>query len=195
MDSVVKMKSLPFDATQLDIIQFFETFKLKPNGVQLVVRSDNKPTGEAFVDFESHEEAGRAMREKDHKVFHEKFGDRYVRLIQVRRHPQGASGAAATLFLPPLPPPTAHLTGPGHMLCVGMLQHVQSPSKYAQGGWNCVDCCSCSQPGVCSLLYWLTAAHTPSPPASCCWCAPPRCRARRCRRPCRCALAARASSR
>jgi hypothetical protein len=46
MDSVVKMKSLPFDATQLDIIQFFEAYKLKPNGVQLVVRSDNKPTGE-----------------------------------------------------------------------------------------------------------------------------------------------------
>ena len=46
LDSVVKMKSLPFDATQLDIIQFFEAYKLKPNGVQLVVRSDNKPTGE-----------------------------------------------------------------------------------------------------------------------------------------------------
>lgn len=45
-DSVVKIKSLPFDANQLDIIQFFENFKLKPNGVQLVVRSDNKPTGE-----------------------------------------------------------------------------------------------------------------------------------------------------
>jgi hypothetical protein len=43
---VVKIKSLPFDATQLDIIQFFDVFKLKPNGVQLVVRSDNKPTGE-----------------------------------------------------------------------------------------------------------------------------------------------------
>lgn len=84
-DSVVKIKSLPFDATQLDIIQFFETFRLKPNGVQLVVRSDNKPTGEAFVDFETPEEAARAIREKDHKVFSEKFGDRYVRLIQVSR--------------------------------------------------------------------------------------------------------------
>lgn len=49
MDSVVKMKSLPFDATQLDIIQFFEFYKLKPNGVQLVVRSDNKPTGEVCL--------------------------------------------------------------------------------------------------------------------------------------------------
>ncbi len=43
---MVKIKSLPFDATQLDIIQFFESFKLKPNGVQLVVRSDNRSTGE-----------------------------------------------------------------------------------------------------------------------------------------------------
>ncbi|GIL66017.1 hypothetical protein Vafri_19640 [Volvox africanus] len=84
-DSVVKIKSLPFDATQLDIIQFFESFKLKPNGVQLVVRSDNKPTGEAFVDFETPEEAARSIKEKDHKVFSEKFGDRYVRLIQVSR--------------------------------------------------------------------------------------------------------------
>jgi hypothetical protein len=38
---------------------------------------------QAFVDFENYEEAAKAMREKDHKVFHEKFGDRYVRLIQV----------------------------------------------------------------------------------------------------------------
>jgi hypothetical protein len=81
-DSVVKIKSLPFDVTQvslyfhmndlelrhhgtdvqsvkklsplthidlflqLDVIQFFEGFKMKANGVQLVVRSDNKPTGE-----------------------------------------------------------------------------------------------------------------------------------------------------
>ncbi|KAF5826258.1 hypothetical protein DUNSADRAFT_3879 [Dunaliella salina] len=84
-DSVVKIKSLPFDANQLDIIQFFEGFRLKPNGVQLVVRSDNKPTGEAFVDFEAPDEAARAIREKDHKVFSDKFGDRYVRLIQVSR--------------------------------------------------------------------------------------------------------------
>lgn len=43
---MVKIKSLPFDATQLDIIHFFEGFRLKPNGVQLVVRADYKPTGE-----------------------------------------------------------------------------------------------------------------------------------------------------
>lgn len=39
------------------------------------------------MDFENYEEAAKAMREKDHKVFNEKFGDRYVRLIQVRLGP------------------------------------------------------------------------------------------------------------
>jgi hypothetical protein len=38
---------------------------------------------QAFVDFESSDEAARSIRERDHKVFSEKFGDRYVRLIQV----------------------------------------------------------------------------------------------------------------
>lgn len=43
---------------------------------------------QAFVDFESSDEAQRAIREKDHKIFSEKFGDRYVRLIQVRSTPR-----------------------------------------------------------------------------------------------------------
>lgn len=48
---------------------------------------------QAFVDFESPDEAARAIREKDHKVFAPKFGDRYVRLIQVRE-PRCRRGAA-----------------------------------------------------------------------------------------------------
>jgi hypothetical protein len=177
MDSVVKMKSLPFDATQLDIIQFFETFKLKPNGVQLVVRSDNKPTGEAFVDFESHEEAGRAMREKDHKVFHEKFGDRYVRLIQVRRQrpaPGSPCAAAPLVFAASY---ALHLTrrAPIHTAACTVAQ------QHAQRGL-----------GLLPLHHTCTAAplHNALPPLL-----PPapRCPARRCRPPCPCALAARAS--
>ncbi len=45
---------------------------------------------QAFVDFENAEEAARAVRERDHKVFSEKFGDRYVRLIQVSNRPPSA---------------------------------------------------------------------------------------------------------
>jgi len=51
----------------------------------LVVRLDGRPTGEAFVDFESYEEALKASKEKDRQVFHPKFGERYVRLILVTR--------------------------------------------------------------------------------------------------------------
>eukprot|EP00983_Pelagomonas_calceolata_P066482 1149062-Pelagomonas_calceolata.AAC.6 len=40
-------------------------------------------SAQAFVDFEAPDEAARAIKEKDHKVFSDKFGDRYVRLIQV----------------------------------------------------------------------------------------------------------------
>ena len=46
---------------------------------------------QAFVDFETPEEASKAIREKDHKVFSMKFGDRYVRLIQVPMHLQLSS--------------------------------------------------------------------------------------------------------
>eukprot|EP01025_Chloroclados_australasicus_P008929 TRINITY_DN1331_c0_g1_i10.p1 TRINITY_DN1331_c0_g1~~TRINITY_DN1331_c0_g1_i10.p1 ORF type:complete len:672 (-),score=115.69 TRINITY_DN1331_c0_g1_i10:5362-7377(-) len=84
-DSVVRVKSLPFDANQADLLDFFRNYHMKPNGVQLVVRLDGRPTGEAFVDFESYEEALRASRDKDRQVFHPKFGERYVRLILVTR--------------------------------------------------------------------------------------------------------------
>lgn len=84
-DSVIKVKSLPYDACQLDVLQFFTGFKIRPNGVQLVIQGNNKPSGEAFVDFDSGAEAERAITTKDRQVFAQKFGDRYVRLVQVPR--------------------------------------------------------------------------------------------------------------
>lgn len=85
-DSVVKMRSLPFEATQLDVIQFFHSYALKPDGVQLILHSDCKSAGEAFIDFDSPAEAARAISEKDQQVFcQEKFGGRFVRLVAVSR--------------------------------------------------------------------------------------------------------------
>ncbi|KAA6418769.1 MAG: RNA binding [Trebouxia sp. A1-2] len=77
-DSVIKVKSLPYDACQLDVLMFFDGFKMRPNGVQLVIQGNNKPSGEAFVDFDSGAEAERAITTKDRQVFAQKFGDRYV---------------------------------------------------------------------------------------------------------------------
>ena len=45
-DSVIKVKSLPYDACQLDVLHFFEGFRIRPNGVQLVIQGNNKPSGE-----------------------------------------------------------------------------------------------------------------------------------------------------
>ena len=40
------------------------------------------PGVQAFVDFDSGAEAERAIMTKDRQVFAQKFGDRYVRLVQ-----------------------------------------------------------------------------------------------------------------
>eukprot|EP00873_Tetraselmis_striata_P041934 jgi/Tetstr1/462198/TSEL_007261.t1 len=94
-ETVVRVRGLPMDAKQLDVITFFKDYALRANGVQVLVTSGLKPVGEAFVDFETCEDAQKACAEKDHKVFdEEKFGDRFVRLILVpRREMQDALGS------------------------------------------------------------------------------------------------------
>jgi len=67
------------------------------------------------VDFEAPDEASRAIREKDHKVFSEKFGERYVRLIQVcgglgRALMQRGLAQATMAPRPSVPPATSDPT-------------------------------------------------------------------------------------
>lgn len=52
-DSVIKVKSLPYDACQLDVLHFFENFRIRPNGVQLVIQGNNKPSGEVSTQQQS----------------------------------------------------------------------------------------------------------------------------------------------
>lgn len=85
-ETVVRVRGLPMEAKQLDVISFFAGYNLRANGVQILVTSNLKPVGEAFVDFETQAEAQQACAEKDHAVFNqEKFGDRFVRLLLVPR--------------------------------------------------------------------------------------------------------------
>ena len=51
-DSVIKVKSLPYDACQLDVLMFFDGFKMRPNGVQLVIQGNNKPSGEVIFEID-----------------------------------------------------------------------------------------------------------------------------------------------
>lgn len=52
---------------------------------------------QAFVDFDSGAEAERAITTKDRQVFAQKFGDRYVRLVQAR--PSWCNAVSCTLHL------------------------------------------------------------------------------------------------
>lgn len=49
------------------------------------------PGVQAFVDFDNGAEAERAITTKDRQVFAQKFGDRYVRLVQARHVPNNDS--------------------------------------------------------------------------------------------------------
>uniref|UniRef100_A0A061RGC4 G-rich sequence factor 1-like isoform x1 n=1 Tax=Tetraselmis sp. GSL018 TaxID=582737 RepID=A0A061RGC4_9CHLO len=84
-ETIVKVKGLPLEAKQIDLIHFFDGFNFRANGVQIVTAGLHRPTGEGFVDFETPEEAARAITTKDGSQFGAKFGDRFVKLLSVGR--------------------------------------------------------------------------------------------------------------
>ncbi|KAM7519977.1 hypothetical protein LguiB_018939 [Lonicera macranthoides] len=73
---ILKLRGLPFSAKKADILDFFAEFKVKDDKVHIACRPDGKATGEAFVEFDSVDEAKRAM-DKDKM----KIGSRYVELF------------------------------------------------------------------------------------------------------------------
>ncbi|CAI5479761.1 unnamed protein product [Closterium sp. Yama58-4] len=76
----IKMRGLPFSAGQEDILAFFEGYEVVGNGVHIMTGHNDRPTGEAFVEFASSEEAGRAMeRHRQH------MGNRYIELFRVSK--------------------------------------------------------------------------------------------------------------
>lgn len=64
---MIKVKYLPQGACQLDIINYFGEFQLKGDGVHIVVKPDNSPPQEAFVEFETGREAQRAIEMKNNR--------------------------------------------------------------------------------------------------------------------------------
>lgn len=61
LDSVVKMRGLPFKVTRNDILEFFAGLSVPLNGVHLMFNEREQPTGEAYVEFSSPEDRERAM--------------------------------------------------------------------------------------------------------------------------------------
>eukprot|EP00898_Chlorokybus_atmophyticus_P005946 jgi/Chlat1/6352/Chrsp44S05910 len=82
-NAVLKLRGLPFSATEMDLAAFFEGYGVVMNGIQLVYssyegRGEGRPTGEAFAEFVSPAEAARALRERDRK----NVGSRYVEIFR-----------------------------------------------------------------------------------------------------------------
>ncbi|KAJ3672332.1 hypothetical protein LUZ60_007053 [Juncus effusus] len=74
---VLKLRGLPYSATRSEIVNFFGgDFDVKESRVHIACRFDGKPTGEAFVEFESVEAAKRAMSRDKMMI-----GSRYVELF------------------------------------------------------------------------------------------------------------------
>ncbi|XP_071739154.1 uncharacterized protein [Rutidosis leptorrhynchoides] len=73
---ILKLRGLPFTVEKSDILEFFKDYRVEDEKVHIACRPDGKVTGEAYVTFESTEEAMRAMA-KDMKM----IGSRYVELF------------------------------------------------------------------------------------------------------------------
>jgi len=80
IDSVVKLRGLPYKVTRNDILEFFSGLSVPLNGVHLMFNEREQPTGEAYVEFSSLEDRERAMgKDRQH------IGGRYVELFRVSR--------------------------------------------------------------------------------------------------------------
>ncbi|KAK6138403.1 hypothetical protein DH2020_027877 [Rehmannia glutinosa] len=74
---VLRMRGLPFSAGKDDIIDFFKNFTLSQESIHITYNFEGRPTGEAFVEFASTEDAKAALV-KDRMT----LGSRYIELFQ-----------------------------------------------------------------------------------------------------------------
>eukprot|EP00271_Cylindrocystis_brebissonii_P015820 TRINITY_DN38855_c0_g1_i1.p1 TRINITY_DN38855_c0_g1~~TRINITY_DN38855_c0_g1_i1.p1 ORF type:complete len:464 (-),score=107.18 TRINITY_DN38855_c0_g1_i1:590-1981(-) len=77
----IKMRGLPYNAGQREIMEFFEGYQVVANGIHVVMNpTTERPTGEAFVEFASPEEAQRAMEKHRSNI-----GARYIELFRASK--------------------------------------------------------------------------------------------------------------
>eukprot|EP01105_Mastigella_eilhardi_P016705 TRINITY_DN3823_c0_g1_i1.p1 TRINITY_DN3823_c0_g1~~TRINITY_DN3823_c0_g1_i1.p1 ORF type:complete len:748 (-),score=199.36 TRINITY_DN3823_c0_g1_i1:112-2052(-) len=81
IEAVVKLRGLPYTATEKDIIEFFHPLAIhQGDGVHIVLNLHGRPSGEAFVEFLSEEDAVKALaRHRQH------LGRRYVEVFKASR--------------------------------------------------------------------------------------------------------------
>lgn len=93
--SILRLRGLPFSAGEEDIRSFLDGYPVQ--AVHLGAKN-GKPTGEAYVQLDTAEEAARAMKERQH----ENMGNRYIEIFaageaDLLASTSGAPGGAASL--------------------------------------------------------------------------------------------------
>ncbi|XP_057479392.1 uncharacterized protein LOC130766721 [Actinidia eriantha] len=73
---VLRLRGLPFSASKDNIMDFFKDFVISEDAIHIIINSEGRPTGEAFVGFASAEDSKAAMS-KDRK----RLGNRYIELF------------------------------------------------------------------------------------------------------------------
>jgi RNA recognition motif-containing protein len=77
---VVRMRGLPFRATEEDVVDFFEGYTIVPDGVFLCRLADGRLSGDAFVEFADEEIARKSL-----ELNREQMGRRYVELFPTNK--------------------------------------------------------------------------------------------------------------
>lgn len=95
---VLKLKGLPYSTTEQEIYDFFSGYEIRK--VAFVLESDGRPSGLAFAEFDSTEEALRAMQKNG-----EYIGDRYVKLLHVPKQEMEDQVKFGTAAIPKTPKP------------------------------------------------------------------------------------------
>jgi len=84
---VVKMRGLPYSATEPEIADFFGGLRLSANGVSIGRDANGRPSGEAHVEFLTENDAMAAMG-----LNRQRIGSRYIELFRTKQLPAGARG-------------------------------------------------------------------------------------------------------
>eukprot|EP00960_Hanusia_phi_P036499 752347-Hanusia_phi.AAC.3 len=110
--AIVRIRGLPFSVREEDIREFFSGLLIRPHGIFFTSPRDGRPSGEAFVIFESDEEGEKALGfDRKH------MGTRYVEVFKSSKPDLVrlcGPAATATPSLPPVPSPFTHPPVPPH---------------------------------------------------------------------------------
>lgn len=99
--TVVKLRGLPFTASDVEIKEFFAGCQIaRDRGIHFVVNHDGRNNGEAFVRFETREDYYKALRkdrERMQRRYVEVFGSTEADMDAARRNAEAIQGGGRTL--------------------------------------------------------------------------------------------------